>query len=54
MGMYVGEDGRMGGWGKAGVCPGIHKGEGQKSERLFFCFSLFQGGGAQLRKLQMK
>ena len=28
------------------ACPGIGKGGGgRKSERFFFCFSLFQGGG---------
>ena len=32
------------------ACPGIRKGEGPKSESFFFCFSIFQGGGGQLRK----
>ena len=34
-----------------GACPGIRRRGGPKSESLFFffCFSLFQGGGAQLR-----
>ena len=34
-------------YGMTVACPGIHKwgGGGQKSERLFFCFSIFQGGG---------
>ena len=31
----------------AGACPGIRKrGGGPKSESLFFCFSIFKGGGA--------
>ena len=29
------------------ACPGIRKGGGQKSERLFFGYSIFQGGPAQ-------
>ena len=36
-----------------GACPGIRKGGGAKSESLFFCFSIFQGG-ALLRKEMRK
>ena len=30
----------------AGACPGIRKGGGAKSESLFFCFTIFQGGAS--------
>ena len=38
-----------GGGGGAVACPGIRKGGGENL-KAFFCFSIFQGGGAHLRK----
>ena len=35
-----------------GACPGIGKGGGPKSESLFFCFSIFQGGGLLKKELR--
>ena len=37
------------------ACPGIGKGGGgRKSERLFFCFSLFSRGGGATQKIAEK